>query len=60
MLIKQWRPWDKSTGPRSHEGKAVAAANSLRHGFCSAEAKGDQKRIQAIMRQCLDNLKLVR
>ena len=24
-LIKQWRPWEKSTGPKSPEGKKKAA-----------------------------------
>lgn len=31
-LIQQWRPWEKSTGPRSAEGKAVVAQNAWRGG----------------------------
>ena len=28
----------KSTGPRTADGKAIASANSLKHGFCAATA----------------------
>lgn len=31
-LIRQWRPWEKSTGPRTEEGKARSAQNSYVHG----------------------------
>ena len=27
-LIRTWRPWDKSTGPRSPEGKAKVSSNA--------------------------------
>lgn len=30
--IKSWRPWEKSTGPRSAEGKAVSARNAWKGG----------------------------
>ena len=29
-LIRQWRPWEKSTGPRSEEGKILAAKRSFK------------------------------
>lgn len=35
-LIRQWKPWEQSTGPRSLEGKAAASHNALRHGGRSA------------------------
>lgn len=28
--IRQWRPWEKSTGPKTVEGKAVSAMNACR------------------------------
>lgn len=31
-LIRTWRPWDYSTGPRSVEGKARAARNADKGG----------------------------
>ena len=32
-LIRQWRPWEQSTGPRSAEGKAAAARNAWTGGI---------------------------
>ena len=29
-LIKRWRPWEKSTGPKTTEGKAIVAQNGFR------------------------------
>lgn len=29
-LIRTWRPWEKSTGPRTDEGKAVVSRNHLK------------------------------
>lgn len=31
-LIRQWRPWKKSTGPRTRAGKATVARNAFRGG----------------------------
>ena len=31
-LIQSWRPWEKSTGPRSDEGKAKVARNAWKGG----------------------------
>lgn len=30
--IRQWKPWNQSTGPKSPEGKAVAARNAWAGG----------------------------
>lgn len=32
-LIRQWRPWEQSTGLRSAEGKAVASRNAWAGGI---------------------------
>lgn len=31
-LIRRWRPWEQSTGPRTDEGKAKASANAYKGG----------------------------
>ena len=28
--IQQWKPWEKSTGPRTPEGKAIVSRNAYR------------------------------
>lgn len=30
--IQQWKPWERSTGPRTVEGKAVASRNAWKGG----------------------------
>lgn len=31
-LIRKWRPWEKSTGPRTEAGKAAVAQNAFKGG----------------------------
>ena len=31
-LIRRWKPWEKSTGPRSAEGKARVSRNAFKGG----------------------------
>lgn len=31
-LIKKWKPWEKSTGPNSAEGKVKASRNAYKGG----------------------------
>lgn len=31
-LIRQWRPWEKSTGPKSTDGKARCSRNAFKGG----------------------------
>jgi hypothetical protein len=35
-LIRTWRPWEQSTGPRTDEGKARAARNAFKGGHRAA------------------------
>lgn len=30
--IKAWQPWERSTGPRTDEGKAIVARNAWKGG----------------------------
>lgn len=38
-LIRRLKPWEKSTGPRTANGKAKAGRNSRKHGLRSAPAR---------------------
>jgi len=31
-LIRRWKPWEKSTGPRTAEGKAISALRGYKGG----------------------------
>ncbi len=35
--IQYWKPWEKSTGPKTQVGKAVSSRNSLKHGAFAAQ-----------------------
>jgi len=35
-LIQKWRPWEKSTGPRSQVGKVKVSRNACKGGLRSA------------------------
>ena len=32
-LIQNWKPWDKSTGAKTIEGKVVSSRNAYKGGF---------------------------
>ena len=32
-MIRNWKPWEKSTGPRTDEGKAVSSRNAFKGGY---------------------------
>jgi hypothetical protein len=38
ILIQNWKPWEKSTGAKTAEGKKTSSRNSLLHGTYSAES----------------------
>lgn len=51
-LIKTWKPWQKSTGPKTEEGKAASASNSTKHGMRSREWLETTKLLNDYLRQC--------
>ena len=49
-LIRQWKPWEKSTGPITTEGKSRSSRNAMKHGLRSREIL-ETSRILAEMRR---------
>lgn len=49
-LIQEWRPWEKSTGPRSGAGKLVSSRNAYKGGLW-LELRGLLKQTTWIVRQ---------
>jgi hypothetical protein len=48
--ISRWRPWEKSTGPRSKQGKARVGKNAWKHGNRSRTAMAESAAIRAMLR----------
>jgi hypothetical protein len=55
-LIHTWRPWERSTGPRSNEGKARTARNGFKGGH-RAKLREIMKRLNKALRQQRDCLR---
>ncbi|MCP9761072.1 hypothetical protein EGI20_17645 [Aquitalea sp. S1-19] len=51
-LIRQWRPWEKSTGPKTETGKTISCRNATRHGLYTAVAHAERSVLRAWVRQC--------
>ena len=52
-MIRTWRPWEKSTGPRTVEGKATAARNGDKGGAWKIE----RDHLRALRRQMAELLR---
>ena len=50
--MRHWKPWAKSTGPRTASGKAIAAQNAYKHGMRSARQRLVNEALSA-QRACL-------
>ena len=51
LAIKQWRPWSKSTGPTSPEGKAAVSRNAFTGGELAKLLRGIKELNQAMRQQ---------
>ena len=49
-MIQKWKPWDKSTGPKTESGKQKASENSYKHGMRSSKIIDLQKTMTEIAR----------
>jgi hypothetical protein len=48
--IKRWRPWERSTGPRTPEGKAAAAANGAK-AWPHSGARASLRELRRLLRE---------
>ncbi len=51
-LIATWKPWKRSTGPKTAQGKANSSRNAFKDGF-----KQQIKELRQILKQQNDSLK---
>ena len=55
-LIKTWRPWEQSTGPKSSEGKAQAAINARHFHGWTPELAANRERFRELRREVAELL----
>lgn len=53
LLIRTWRPWEKTTGPKTPEGKAKVSRNAYTGGAWR-EARQLTKEMNALLREQRD------
>ena len=62
-LIRSWQPWQKSTGPTTEQGKAIASRNrspSHYFSFHGIEIRADTKKGKKLVDQVIKTLALQR
>jgi hypothetical protein len=47
--IYRWRPWEKSTGPKTAAGKEATGRNSLKHGATTRQAKAERRTVKRLL-----------
>ena len=57
-LIRTWKPWERSTGPKSPAGKAVSANNAFKGGHWR-ELRALAVAMNALLREQRDGLRRV-
>ena len=58
-LIRSWRPWASSTGPRSLEGKELVSRNAWKGGH-RAELRELRKAANAMLKEHRELLRLLK
>jgi hypothetical protein len=51
-LIRGWKPWARSTGPKTSQGKTASSKNALAHGAYSYLAKEEARQISGLLKEC--------
>jgi len=50
-LIREWKPWEKTTGPKSKAGKAKTAKNAMKHGGRSRRLIAERRYIGRLLQR---------
>lgn len=59
QLIRKWKPWEKSTGAKTNQGKARSRRNAVTHGMSKTlrelrqALREHQKALEALRSSCL-------
>jgi hypothetical protein len=51
-LIRRWKPWEQSSGPKTAKGKAASRMNARKHGLRSGEWR-QLRRVLALQARAL-------
>jgi len=54
-LIRRWKPWEKSTGPKSPEGKAKSAIRGYKGGL-----RDQVRELSRLLKERAEELKRIR
>lgn len=50
-LMRHWKPWERSTGPKTEAGKEVSKMNGWKHGRRSSETIELDRTLSSMTRQ---------
>jgi hypothetical protein len=59
-LIRNWKPWEKSTGAKTKEGKKISSQNAITHGAFTGENREIQTLISSIVSRNKDFIRKVK
>ncbi|TNJ37408.1 hypothetical protein FGF68_04145 [Prosthecochloris vibrioformis] len=57
-MIRKWKPWEKSTGPKTESGKAAAAKNADKGGYWKV-IREQSKLLNQLLREHRDLLEII-